>query len=817
MQNAFVSRAHPAFARPGVISALGLVIGHLLAAAISLDRWPLAAAMAAFCGAAMVALHRRQPGFTFAFLFLFMSLGAAQEAFLLSQTRAGQYGLLALPQAAESYAHITGEVRELPSRNKGGWTVQMRPGALLECGGVSVTLAAPTVLSIPMQESEAGGGLELLVPGDTVIAIGSVLELPDASSGEPGSWLASSGAVAALRCRQWRVDKSDSIISTAARWVRGLSVESERRMSAMLPGENGALMIAMTVGDTHLLSRDQQEAFSRTGLVHLFSVSGIHTMLIGILLRLMLKPFGFRPWIRLLILAIMLFFFSAFVGMRPSVLRSALLLLIYDSTDLLRRPVEPLSALGSVGTFLLLISPRAVWQVDFQMTFLCVVALIFFSPWRTALQRAVGVRLGWGFVSSMVNGLLGIFFTSIAVQLFLIPILMSRFGETSIVAPFANMAFLFVASLCVICGFAALLLEACVPFLGNLLLLATTPLLTYLNGGTDLMASYPFATWPGVAPSLFASVLLYVALISGAWNWSQREVQPRRSRWTFAPGLGVLLIALFVQQLQVRSGRLDIWFLDVGQGDAILIRSPDGGSGLVDAGPVSAGWLLPDMLRMRGVRRLNFVVATHADADHIGGMPDVFARVPVGVVYTNGRIAETDEFRDFDASAKGSGAREVQARRGDLIQMDGVVKIEALHPTAEFASQNPAENNSSVVLMLEYAGRRILLTGDAERPAETQILASESDIHADVLKAGHHGSGGSTSPEFLGAVNPDAVIISCGRANRYGHPAPELIERVQQQGALIMRTDLQGTIHLSVASNGSLTISKSRGLPAEAN
>lgn len=245
----------------------------------------------------------------------------------------------------------------------------------------------------------------------------------------------------------------------------------------------------------------------------------------------------------------------------------------------------------------------------------------------------------------------------------------------------------------------------------------------------------------------------------------------------------------------VSRGELRVWFFDVGQGDATLIETPDGHQILVDGGPDDA--VLAKLGEVLGPldRSLDLVLATHPDADHIGGLARVIRDYDVGEVAANGDRKFTATARDFeDASDAETDAERVVVRAGQTWQF-GDVTIRAVWPRDDRDVAAEDANASSVVLLVTYSDTSVLLTGDATDEAEAAYAASIPDV--DVLKAAHHGSATSSSYAFLADVTPEIAVVSCGLDNRYGHPHPAILARFDDLGIDVLRTDQDGDILLT--------------------
>jgi len=237
------------------------------------------------------------------------------------------------------------------------------------------------------------------------------------------------------------------------------------------------------------------------------------------------------------------------------------------------------------------------------------------------------------------------------------------------------------------------------------------------------------------------------------------------------------------------KGKLSVYFLNVGQGDATYIKTAAGDDILIDAGKNEAGDIVVDYLKQLGVDDLEMVIATHPDADHIGGMDTVFKNFKVKEVYAPKVSHTTDTFKNFLLAVKDQGLTIKEAKAGVALPLKGV-KAKFVGPVKKYGNDL---NAWSAVLHLTYGSNTFLFTGDAEKISETDMIAAKMTLKADVLKVGHHGSVSSTSTAFLQAVSPKYAIISVGK-NSYGHPAATILNRLKTAKVTTYRTDLNGTV-----------------------
>lgn len=244
------------------------------------------------------------------------------------------------------------------------------------------------------------------------------------------------------------------------------------------------------------------------------------------------------------------------------------------------------------------------------------------------------------------------------------------------------------------------------------------------------------------------------------------------------------------QKKESNSGHLEVSFIDCGQGDAILVKTPAGEYMLIDGGKSEEGDNISQFLRNRGVKQLAVVVGTHPHSDHIGGLAKIITSFPVGKVYLPRVTHNTTAFEALLNAIKDKNLKINTARQGVEIPLAGVQAC-FIAPVGESYDDL---NNYSAVVRLEYGDSSFIFTGDAEEFSEKEMLSSGEKLAADVLKVGHHGSASSTCPAFLKAVSPQYAVIMCGLDNDYGHPHRETLAALEAAGVKGYRTDLHGTI-----------------------
>ncbi len=247
----------------------------------------------------------------------------------------------------------------------------------------------------------------------------------------------------------------------------------------------------------------------------------------------------------------------------------------------------------------------------------------------------------------------------------------------------------------------------------------------------------------------------------------------------------------YPQSLANDEGKLLVSFIDVGQGDSVFVEFPGGKTVLIDAGEATGGETVVSHLMSRGCTMIDYVICTHPHSDHIGGMAEVLASFDVGEIYMPRAVHTTKTYERLLLTIQDKGLKIHTAKAGITIPVEPEVTVNMVAPVADDYEEM---NDYSAVLRITYGKHSFLLTGDAEKISEKEMLDSGQDLQADVLKVGHHGSSSSSHKNFLETVAPSYAVISCGDDNDYGHPHKEVVKLLSDYGITTYRTDLHGTV-----------------------
>ncbi len=578
--------------------------------------------------------------------------------------------------------------------------------------------------------------------------------------------------------------------------LRTYLFEASRR----LYGRRSGMVDALILGRRGGIDPELQDRFAWSGLVHLLSISGFHVGLITAWVFLLARLARLRRTRALALAAGVSVAYVVFLGWPAPAGRAAALAVLAARCRVRQRHVLPDPLLAATCLCVLLVDSWASLDLGGWLSAAALWGASTFTRWS---DRALGAGFWWRTLASSV-------------------------GATLATAPITAYALGAVAPVGILLNFAAIPLAAvAVPgVIASLLLLPVSGWLAgALAAGSGLalhlleLLAVAGAAVPGghllLEPGDPAAALPWLAgLAAGLWTIGTRNTAgetARRLGWVAAAMLwaGHARASLPVSSDGGRS--LALHFLDVGQGDGAVLRTPGGRWILVDAGPAGArsdagSRVVAPFLERRGARSLAAAIVSHAHADHLGGVPAVLRRVPAGLVVEPGSPVADEAYLSFLDLLADSGTRWHPARAGECFRLDGVT-FTVLHPEPGWPGWGEDVNEDSLVLLVEYGGFQALFAGDAGFPAERALARRLRPV--DLLKVGHHGSRGSTGAEWLERLRPVVAVISVGR-NEYGHPAPETLARLQARGISVRRTDREGT--LSVTTDGrAMTVRSARG------
>jgi len=546
-------------------------------------------------------------------------------------------------------------------------------------------------------------------------------------------------------------------------------------------GEDAPLARALLIADQRQIPTEMRDRYASAGLVHMLSISGLHVAVIAAAMELLFQVGRMPRRVALLGAFVATGVYVAMIGAPPPALRSAAMLGVAMISRLAQRPTSPWAA-WAIGAFIPLLAPRTVVDVGYQLSVLGMCALVAAgSLWRRHLSSLTGwrARIGRELITSLV---------ACAVTA---PLVAWVFGRVSLIAPVSNLIAAPVITVAQPVLFLALLLA---PFgwAAQFVAQAVHPLLFAFD-----WIAWAAASVPGAAVTVTTTAVTAVLAACAALSLVVACVSRYPSRPAIV-AVGSLSLMVLVPAMPLgRVSGVELHVLDVGQGDAILLRTDAGRWVLFDAGPAWNGSdagrrvVMPYVLRRGG--SLESFVLSHPHNDHVGGAATVLGAMHPRSYWDAAFAGGAEAYIGSLAVARKKGIDWHRVHPGDSIQIDGVT-ISFLAPDSAWTVGLKDPNLASTVALVRYGMVRFLLVGDAERAEEDWLLARHAQLRADVLKVGHHGSSTSSSEEFLAAVHPSLAVISVGAGNKYGHPSVDVIHALALVGAEVLRTDEAGTI-----------------------
>ncbi|MEO8579225.1 MAG: DNA internalization-related competence protein ComEC/Rec2 [Gemmatimonadales bacterium] len=563
-------------------------------------------------------------------------------------------------------------------------------------------------------------------------------------------------------------------------------------------GEDAALARALLIADQREIPTEMRDRYASAGLIHMLSISGLHVAVIAAAMELVFQVARMSRRLSLLGAFVTTGLYVAVIGAPAPALRSAAMLGVAMVSRLAQRPTSPWAA-WAIGAFVPLVQPRTAIDVGYQLSVLGMCALLAAGAlWKRHLAHRAD---GW-------KGTIGReLITSLVACAVTAPLVAWVFGRVSLIAPLSNLIAAPVITLAQPVLFLALVLSP-LGALARFVAQAVHPLLFVFDWIAWSAASVPGAAIT-VTTTLFSAILAAVAAVA--------LVIACTSRFPARPAITALAALATMSVLPAlpfpRGNSVEMHVLDVGQGDAILLRTNRGRWVLLDAGPAWRGGdagrttVLPYMLRRGG--SLEAFVLSHPHTDHVGGAASVLNAMRPRAYWDAAFAGGSGAYIASLATAKEKGIEWHRVHPGDSIAVDGVT-VTFLAPDSAWTAGLKDPNLASTIALVRYGMVRFLLVGDAERAEEDWLLATHHDeLRADVLKVGHHGSSTSSSDGFLNAVRPSVALISVGVGNTYGHPSGDVLHALSRVGARVLRTDESGTIivrtdgvHIEIETRG---------------
>ena len=588
------------------------------------------------------------------------------------------------------------------------------------------------------------------------------------------------------------LEKAKILKSSNGSFIHNIQKYIKDTINGTLTDEEGNLLLAILLGDKDKLSEDIQESFKTSNLSHMLAVSGAHVSYIILGLTYVLQNSIIGKKNGKIVCIFFLLVFMAITNFTPSVTRACIMAVLTLFSGIVYRKSDVYTNISVAALITLIFNPYSLLDLGFQLSYGGTIGIIIF------IKRIQEKKSN----SKVVNYIKQMALVSIYANIIIIPIMMYHFNTVSLTFIISNIMASPILGIIVINGFLFIITSITVKPLTRLIAIFIKPILSILIKISQICSKLPFSNILVVTPYMF-NVISYYAIIL----YCIKSKKNNKCKIIICL-LIVLILINFI--IYIFPQKLRIFFIDVGQGDSTLIITPDKKTVLVDGGgsdsfDVGEKVLLPYLLDRR-ILKVDYVLISHFDTDHCGGILTIMEKVKVKNIIISEQAEHSENYERFKKLMIHKKIRLIEVKKGDKIKIGRYSEFKILFPTSRLLSENPL-NNNSIVAQFNYNNFKMLFTGDIEKLAEQQILKTEkAEIRADILKVAHHGSKTSSIPEFIKAVRPKIALIGVGKNNTFGHPNQQTIKNLENIKCRIYRTDLQGEIIIKIDQKGRMNV-----------
>jgi len=603
-------------------------------------------------------------------------------------------------------------------------------------------------------------------------------------------------------------------------WIYNLRNKMSGNLAEILPEPQAGLAQGILLGLRGNIPDDLNTDFARSGTSHLLAISGFNlAVMAGIMLAVGVRLFGRKRFLYVWLALGAVWFYTIITGLNPPVVRGAIMASVFLLAEFLGRQRSGAAALFLTAAIMVGINPYILGDASFQLSVTAMAGLIFINPIFSGIGRKVITEKSGekGFFTSLINLIADSFSVTLAAIIMVWPLIAYYFGIFSLAGPLATLLLTPVQPLIMVIGMLAALVGLALTVAAQVFGWLLWPFLSYMilvvQGLGSPAISTVQITW--ITP-LFL-VIYYLALAAALLAYGRRQnikslisggagLMKTGVNLDFGLSGGAKLIVIPAVLLAVLTtftaftmpdDNLRVSFLDVGEGDAVLVQK---GSTqvLIDGGPSPQAITLALSKQMPfWDRTIDLVILTHPHQDHLAGLVEVLRRYKVAKVMYAAVDYESPGYDEWKNIIKEKGIESVTANPGRQVTLGEGTLIEVLNPPEQYMAGTESDiDNNSVAVLIKDGEISFLLTGDTMKEAEWELIRDRADIACTVLKVAHHGSDTSSSLEFLHVANPQIAVISCGAGNKFGHPYEIIMERLGEMvgDTNIYRTDLLGTI-----------------------
>ncbi len=632
-----------------------------------------------------------------------------------------------------------------------------------------------------------------------------------------------------INCERIEVIK-DNNINCIYKLCNNIKVIIKENLNDLFPKKEGDLLLGILTGDTDEIDEEINENFKISNLYHMLAVSGAHVSYIILGIGLVLNYLYLDKKIVYIITIISLIFFLGIVGYSPSVTRAVLMAVILLISYLINRKFNIINSISLSMLIILFINPFSVYNVGFWLSYGGTIGIVFFY---NILTEKVGSRLRKlnnrnkiylentnedriiiyktniinTLLSKIKNSIFQMVCITLSAQIIIMPIMILNFNTISLTFFISNLFAGYLMGVIIIGGFLICILSFFSKFISGIFSISLKFILDILITITKVCSKIPLSVIYISTPNVIFFIIYYIFLFliylknnlnkKNHLSYMQKKVlnflckiELKFKKLKVKLLVLILIISLLFSIFQKIPKDLKIHFIDVGQGDSCLLITPynkkilidGGGSEKSDSFDVGEEILLPYLLG-RGIKTLDYIIISHFDSDHVGGLLSIMNKIKVKNIVISVQGKESENYLKFKEIVKEKKIKVIVVNKEDKLQIENGVNFDFLWPDKNKLINENILNNNSIVCKLSYKNFSMLFTGDIEEIAEKHILEEYKNnlqiLNSTILKVAHHGSNTSSIQEFIKSVNPKTALIGVGEYNKFGHPNNEVIKRLE--------------------------------------
>jgi len=595
-----------------------------------------------------------------------------------------------------------------------------------------------------------------------------------------------------------------------------ISCKIEEKIDVNFKEENAAILKGLLLGNTADIEDDVKEDFQVSNISHVLAISGMHVGYIILGIKMLLqKLLGKRK--TKIITIVILIFYSFITGFSASITRAVIMSSIALGAGIVYRKNDIWNTISISLLGILIYNPFLILNVGLQLSYIGTIGIILFS--KIVLKFFSNTKIK---INEKVKEILSV---TLSAQIMILPIMIYHFNKIGIYFLITNLLVSLIIGPIIILGFFYIIISFIFNPIANIIKILLNIGLIFLDF-ISKFSKLPFAGIYLPTPNIFMIIFYIIVVLIGRYIFSIYNLKKLTTthirvknlialfRYKFKENKKkckkiILTLIVIIISINFIPKDLKIYFVDVGQGDCTFIITPnnktiliDGGGSISDSFDVGKKTLIPYLLD-RGYTSLDYIMISHFDQDHVGGILTVLEEIKVKNVIISKQGEESKQYSKFLDIVKQKKINVIVVERGNRVKIEDSIYFDILWPQKEQIKENIL-NNNSIVTKLHYGGFSMLFTGDIEKEAEEIILKKKTNLKSDILKVAHHGSNSSSTQDFIKAVNPNIALIGVGQNNNFGHPNSEVLNRLKQLGVKIFRTNEDGEINFVINGKGKI-------------